>query len=994
MRTRRSFVIVAAALGLVAVRVAPALAQDTIDRYVGLTITNVRFEIEGRPDTSGTLQGLVDVKVGEPLRILTLRSSIQRLVSVGNFDDDVVPLAFDAAGGVDLLFRLSTRHPVDRLDFTADTGLDPNELSRRVKDQYGGMPTNVLPGKVAQVVRDILTDEGYLTADVTVSVEKRSNPDRATLRFTVAAGERARITEAVVNNRAQSVFSTEQLQQRTGIATGQPFRLGDINTALAALRDDLQAKKYYAAVASIEPVVSADRKSVKVTLTVDAGPRVTVNWTGEPPPPGNVDDFVPIARERAVDDDLLDDSKFRVEDALKADGYANARVTYSKDTSVPGVLVVTYDIQRGSRFRVDHVEIPGGLHVTTPTFETLFGFKPGDVLSQTRVNAGLNQLRAKYRSLGFYDVKATVEQEQIARPSSTGEVWVVLRPQIVEGPQGLVAAIKFVRDTTRIPEADLRAHLRSKEHEPYVRAYLAGDQDAISTLYLDRGFRTATAGIKPTLSADGQEVTLVVEISEGPQIIVADIQVIGNQSVSDAAVKEEMTLKPGDPFGESARFESQRRVSDMGLFRRVSVDEAPRLPGETRAHVIVTVDEAPATTISYGGGVDAGRLTRTAADGVGQEDYIAVSPRGFFAIQRRNLGGRNRSIDFFSRLSAKPTSAPGDPTRDGRGYGLLEYRILSTYRERHAFGTGADLLLGGTLEQGLRPTFAFTHQAASVEALKKLTPRLAFSTRYSLDYSNVFDSRIEPQDQLAIDRFFPQVRLSLVSASLLSDRRNDAVSPSRGSLSSADGELAARALGSQLGYFKFFVQSAVFHALTANRRLVFAGRAQLGLAWGFQTTVQAQDPEGNPLVDENGQPITTQTEGNLPASQRFFAGGSTTVRGFQQDRLGVPEILDGNGLSNGGNGLVVFNAELRAALFKLFGRTLGAALFTDSGNVFAKARDVDLSRLRGSGGFGVRYDSPLGPVRVDVGYKFSRIVYSGGTRERGWEFHFNIGEAF
>jgi len=983
MRIGRVVGIVAAALVIGAVSSSRAGAQDTIDRFVGQTVAAIRFEIEGRPDTSPALVQLVDLKVGEPLRIATLRSSIQRLASVGTFDEDVSVEATEAAGGVEILFRLSARHPVDRLEFTGDTGLDPNELNKRVKDQYGGMPTNVPPGKVAQIVRDILSDEGYLTADATVTVEKRSNPDRATLKFDVSAGQRAQITDVIIYNRAQSVFSNDQLQSRAGVVAGRPYRLGDINSGLAAIRDDLQARGYYAAVASIEPIVSPDQRSVKITLTVDAGPRVTVRWTGDPLPPGREADFVPIQRERAVDDDLLEDSRQRVEDALKADGYVNARVTFTKDTSVPGLLGLTFNIERGPRFRVDRVEIPDGLHLTTPTFDTLFGIKPGDVFSSTRVDAGLRQLRAKYRSLGFYNVTAGAEEEQIPRPSASGDVWVVVRPRITEGPQGLVEAITFVRDTTHVSEADLRSRMKSKEHEPYVLAYTAADQDAISSLYLDRGFRTATVGIKPAFAEDGRAVTLTVEITEGPQIIVADIQVVGNQHVSEDAVIEEMTLKPGAPFSESARFESQRRISEMGLFRRVSVDEAPRLPGETRAHVIVTVEETPSTTVSVGGGVDAGRFKRTAANGIDQEDYIAVSPRGFLAIQRRNLGGRNRSVDFFSRVAAKPTSAPGDPTRDGRGYGFLEYRVLGTYSERRVFGTDADLLIGITFEQGLRPTFNFLHKAANAELHKKVSRQFSVSAGYTLDFSKLFDSRIEPQDQLAIDRFFPQVRLSLFSASLLSDRRNDAVAPSHGTLSSADFQLAARAIGSQVGYFKMFMQGSVFRALSNSRRFVFAGRAELGMAWGFTQT----------LTEATGQPTVT-VAGNLPASERFFAGGSTTVRGFQQDELGVPEILDGNGLSNGGNGLVVLNAELRIALAKVVGHNFGAAIFTDSGNVFAQAADVNLRQLRGAAGLGLRYDSPLGPLRLDVGRKFSQMVFTGGSRERAWEFYFSIGEAF
>lgn len=992
MRGRRTLAVVFGVLLLVRATPASAQEQDPIERYIGQPIAAVKFEIDGRPDTTGALQSLVDVKVGDPLRPAAIRSSVQRLSSVGSFDEVSVVADDEAGGGVGVRFVLSARRPVDSLAFTEDTGLDPKELQKRVRDQYGGLPTNVPPGKISQSVREILNNEGYLRADASVSTTKRTNPDRATLVFAVAAGDRAQITQVEVNNRAASVFSREQLQQRTGIVAGRPYRLGDINIALAAIRDELQAKGYYAAVASIESVVSPDLKSVVVTLTVDAGPRVKINWTGDPAPAGREEDLVPIARERAADDDLLDDSRVRVEEALQADGYVNARVVLTKDTSTPGVLVVTYNVTRGPRFRVDHLVIPDGLHMTTPTLEALLPIKPGDVYSKARIDGALGSIRSEYRRRGFYQIQASADRETLPRSSPEGEVWVAVPLQITEGPQGFVTAIQFVRDTTQIPEPALRSRMRSKEHEPYVQGLMIADRDAISAFYLDRGFRVAAVGIKRIISADGQQVTISVEISEGPQITVADIQVIGNTNVSTSTILDEMTLKVGDPFGEEARLESQQRVNALGLFRRATVDEAPRLPGETKAHIIVTVEEAPARTISGGGGVDAGRLTRTADDG-SQEEYVAVSPRAFIAFQRRNLFGRNTSIDLFARAALKPTSDPSDPTRDGHGLGFVEYRTLAAYHEHRFLGSNADLLVSGTVEQGLRPTFNFQRAAATVEALRKLRPRLAVSARYSLDYSNVFNARIPSDQQLTIDRLFPQVRLSLVSGSLVSDRRNDPVSPSHGTYATADLEVAGRAIGSELGYAKTFLQGSVFRALTHSRRFVFAGRAELGLAQGFARLVNNTDENGQPIYNPDGTPQLVEVD-DLPASQRFFAGGSTTVRGFQLDRLGVPEVLDTDGLSNGGNGLVVFNAELRVLVGKLFGRNFGVALFTDSGNVFKNATDLDLSRLRGTGGFGLRYDSPIGPIRTDFGYKFTRELYRNGSRERGWEFHFNLGEAF
>jgi len=154
----------------------------------------------------------------------------------------------------------------------------------------------------------------------------------------------------------------------------------------------------------------------------------------------------------------------------------------------------------------------------------------------------------------------------------------------------------------------------------------------------------------------------------------------------------------------------------------------------------------------------------------------------------------------------------------------------------------------------------------------------------------------------------------------------------------------------------------------------------VGGARGFLRTVTSADGATEEVVQD------------LPASQRFFAGGSTTVRGFQLDRLGVDEIIR-NGLSIGGNGIVVANVEIRRFVTRLLGRDFGLVGFLDAGNVFRRAGDIDLGRLRTATGVGVRYDSPLGPLRLDFGFKIRPHTMPDG-RERGWEYHLSIGEAF
>jgi outer membrane protein insertion porin family len=287
---------------------------------------------------------------------------------------------------------------------------------------------------------------------------------------------------------------------------------------------------------------------------------------------------------------------------------------------------------------------------------------------------------------------------------------------------------------------------------------------------------------------------------------------------------------------------------------------------------------------------------------------------------------------------------------------------------------------------------ASVSSGSNAEALHRFTPQGSASGRYELNFTRLFDVRLQEEDDpLELAKLFPQVRLSIVSGGIAWDRRDNPLSPTRGTFITADGEVAARAMGSEVGYVKTFWQASGFTSLDKNARTVLAMRAELGAARGFARTVTVVDASGVPVPGPGGE-VQTEVVHDLPVSQRFFAGGGTTVRGFELDRLGVPEIIDpANGLSLGGNGLLVLNAELRRTLGRLFRRDFGIVGFLDAGNVYARATDVSLNRIRRTAGFGARWDSPLGPIRLDVGFKLDRLET---THERGWEYHLSIGEAF
>jgi outer membrane protein insertion porin family len=301
----------------------------------------------------------------------------------------------------------------------------------------------------------------------------------------------------------------------------------------------------------------------------------------------------------------------------------------------------------------------------------------------------------------------------------------------------------------------------------------------------------------------------------------------------------------------------------------------------------------------------------------------------------------------------------------------------------------ADLMVAIGFEQGSRTSFNYRHRSARIDLARKRGKQWSVLGQYSIQLNEIFEDRINPIDRPLIDRLFPQVRLGAVSASAVRDTRDDSIDPSAGSLVGLNGELALRILGSEVGLTKTFLQGFLYRRLPGSRRIVLAGGARIGLGTGFPRDVVVSDPDGQPVLGPGGQPLTV-TVRDLPASERFFAGGDTTVRGFALDRLGRPDTFDRDGTPIGGHSEVLLNAEVRVPLW----REVGVVGFLDVGNVFALVNDVRLGQLRSGAGFGIRYKSPVGPLRLDFGYKLGTLQTFGTYKEHRFALHISIGQAF
>jgi outer membrane protein assembly factor BamA len=589
-------------------------------------------------------------------------------------------------------------------------------------------------------------------------------------------------------------------------------------------------------------------------------------------------------------------------------------------------------------------------------------------------------------------VTASIETRSEA--GGAGEVGVSVGLIVTENARTLVRSVRIDDDAPEV-QPPPAASLSLQPGSPFLVSQLTLDRDAVQQYYADRGYLNATVAAAPGLSSDGAQADVVFAVRAGPRVFVDHVLIVGNDRIRAETIEQELQIAPGDPLGLGAVNESQRRLAALGLFRRTRISQLGH-GDETTRDVLVAVEEAPPTTIGYGGGLEiAQRFRRREAGGGVASAELEFAPRAFFEVTRRNLFGKNRSVNLFTRVSVRPKDSPffagaAPPSPDDRsGFGFSEYRVLASFREPRVFGTAAEALLTGTVEQQVRASFNFARRAFGAEIGRRVGRFVNIGGTYQIQRTELFDETTDPADKLLIDRLFPQVRLSSFSMSVTRDTRDDPFGPASGFYLSATGQVAARRIGSEVGLTKSTVTAQVFQTLPRTNGIVLAASARIGLAAAFARQVVRTDAVGQPVPGPDGEPIVDVVE-EVPASERFFAGGDTTVRGFILDQLGTPETIDQDGFPIGGNGLSIFNAELRIPVRG----GLGAVGFFDAGNVFARATDISLSDLRGAVGVGIRYQSPVGPIRVDVGFKTTRREIVPGVPEKLAVWHISLGQAF
>ena len=973
----RSLVVV---LRLMVLLVLPSagFAAD-IAGLVGKTVVDVRLYRDGRLSEDPAVLELVETRVGQPLSLRQVRESVSHLFSLGEFSDVRVS-AIEDKMGLRLRYDLIPLRVGSSVEVRGGFGQSVEDVEDSIIRRFG----RIVPiDRIPDVVR--MLDERYRESGrFATQIVPRPGGDGGRLVIEINEGPAARIGRIELTGDGPE--SREEVLERLGVEPGDVYAPDELSRRLADYEAEFRSRRYYEAVFSHEVVPGPDGLVVDLVLHIQAGFPVDIIFDQDQRFTANLAELIPVAQEGSVDEDLLEDSSVRVVTHLQQLGYRDARVTHER-VEEPEQLAIIFHVETGTRYQLAEVNVTGNRNLATTELLELLRVAPGEALVSAKIEDGILSVTEAYQQLGYRDVAVVptyVDTERLLDGGESTLRRLRLELEVIEGYATTVGRVTF-EGVTAFDQNEL-ANQVVQSGMPFHRPSVSQDVGAVLRHYLDEGYEAVKVEAVPRFDDSGTIADLLFRIDEGRQVLVDHILVVGNTQISAATIRAELAFGPGQPLGRDEVDETRRRLTALGLFRRIDLREFSH-GDRNRRDLVIVVEESPATRVGYGAGVEATQRLRATPDGAASERLV-FAPRGFFEIGRRNLWGKNRSIDLFTRVSLLRQGGVGTGMQQS-SFGSNEYRALLNYREPRAFRGSGDLLISGFVEQVIRPSFDLFSRGVNAQFRNAIGRTMTGRVGYTYGVNRVTNEQLQPEDRPLVDRLFPDVTLSVVSSGLLRDTRTDPLEPTDGSLLAVDVEAAFRGMGSAVGFAKSVLQGFMYRQLPG--KLVFAAGARIGLARGFTLTLPAVPTfvlsGDGVLVRRQGGEVTVIQD--LPASERFFAGGDSTVRGFALDRLGHGPTIDENGFPTGGNAMIIMNSELRVPVTG----PLQVVGFVDAGNVFDRVSHLRLRSIRGAAGFGFRYRSPIGPIRVDLGFNLDRQEFTG-SRERLTAFHFSIGQAF
>lgn len=892
------------------------------------TVASVSVEATGPVDEAALLR-VFGLAAGGTLDRQLVREAILALYAGGEVEWVAVE-SEPVDAGLAITVRISARSKISKVDVRTASPILKNQLKKWMALSTGD-PVSV--GTIEEGRRRALRklrERGYPEPRVEVYLEYERSSNTVAVTVEPDPGEVERIAGVTVeglDDDAVAAAAVPEVKPSDRLTTRVEERIR------REVEEGLRRQGFWDA-----RVVGVDRRTeaagTLLAVRVDPGARYTLELSAPAElekvaraaiPDPVVEDIHPAQTEVLAD---------RIRENLQREGYLLAAATAELEAGEP-TQVLRVSINPGRLLRVASVEFPGAVSIDHD-----------DLLEAVQVDRGRTQglwgmpvsavtlegdrraIAEAYRARGFVEVDV---EPPVLEPAGADEVRVLF--PIVEGPRWMLDELRVeglpVEAATRL-EALPRA---LRENAPWNPRAVEATKLQIETTLADSGYPEGRVAVEVDTSQPGHARVLFL-VEPERYVVIGDVVIAGlrrtRRSVVERLLKASGVVS-GAPFARDRVVDAQRRLYELGLFRTV---ELLPMPGQERRDVrglVVRCEEGAQRSYMVGAGwneTDRWRLT--------------------LGWSHLNLFGGAHALSLEGRLSSNEERfqvglrEPRVPYLDLPGY-LVVYRTFERFENRG-------------YEQRRRGLWF------DVGDRRRVPFRAWYRYEYQLiEPSTIGDAPVDPN----LPREDEEARIASITPTLEWDFRDDPLLPSHGSFSQLSLEWAFPVFAADANYLKLFGRSTLY------------GRHSHG-TWAAGIRLGAIQPFG---VDDE-LPLNLQ----VPLASRYFAGGSSTHRGFERDLLGIPsQTLDAYGEPIGGNALVLVNLEYERPVAGVF----SGVAFVDIGNVWAEPELVRVGDLRYAAGLGVRVVTPAGPLRAEYGWKLDRE-----PGESSGEFFLSFGVPF
>jgi len=1070
----------------------PAILGQT--PFENRRVNGVEVVIDGAgvatPETE-QFRAIVSDTIGPQYSTVRIRESIEALHHTGRIVSVVVKAREDGPEGVVLQYLVKLQTQADKVNIeigdTGGTTIKEQDLLFKLNLMNPGASINDQALRDnASVILEYLRDLGFFKSEVTFKTTPTVGQNRVSVTFFVKPNAQTRVQDFKINIDG---FDTAKLLPELKLKPGEPYTRDLLAKDVAKIRSIL-GKDDFLAPELEEPrrVFDSEKNTIAIELIGKAGPKVTVTLDTKKEKIGNsaLTKLLPVKRDGTLDYSAIVEGERRLENYYQEQGYFFANVTpvcsvtpplteaeggvannteflcsTLSNTELMGKTVdLKYRVDLNRRLKLVDIRLRGTTQLTIDDVRSILASQTANLLgviplfgygrgytSERILEEDTSTIQSLMRELGYREAKVRVNQG--VSPTADNLIITFI---VDEGPPTVVNGID-VAGNVEIPKDKLLAQLPPIVGQNYSRAKIRNAERKLAAYYSGEGYFDAhvTSSVieEPNDSAAGQKlVKIVLNVeNEGKRVYIGRVLITGNEKTRTEAILRAITLRPNQPLRSLDIYTSEQNLYASDVFSNVDIKAQPagERPDGTRIRdVIVSVTEQKFRLAQYGGGYST--------------DF---GLNGFFDIRHVNLMGRLWQGGARVRWSERQQLVQFDfinPRflKDGKNrFAPLtlsaQYQRDSTVTRffRSAFDTGTFGIVQRIDANG-NPIDEFGNDAGS-PTINRLT--VTAETNRTLDVKSrsvIFfryrfeDVRLFNIESLLIkDLLQPdsRIRTSGFGATLVRDTRANcaikytlletiakgepgspcrynAVDPTRGDYLTAEYNVSLPAIGANIGFNKFQASYNYYYTPPQFEKFTFAGRAILGISNVFSS--------GNRFSNAQFPDL----EGILPISERFFAGGANTLRGFDfesagprvvvvpqgtfRNSKGDPVFLDPFTVPFGGNALAIVNLEARITISK----DLRAVPFYDGGNVFRRVGDIfnppdvppnDVFRqnLRSlwshTVGLGLRLKTPVGgDLGVDFGYLLNPPSFlipqpigpNATYRLRQEQIHFRFAQAF